>query len=214
MSKFVHMELNTSDVEAAQKFYKAIFGWKYNKMKMEDGSVYIGFSGDGEGIGGGMQKNPNPGAPSSWTGYVGVASVKKTIAKVEKNGGKVILPEMPIPNMGSLAIFTDPQGAVFAVWQPAMKAPEPAPEPAKVEQAPAEAAPAKAKKTAKKAGGKKAAKKEAVAAEPAPEAAKAGKKTAKKVGGKKAAKKQAAPVEAAPAPEPKKATKKKAAKKG
>jgi predicted enzyme related to lactoylglutathione lyase len=198
MSKFVHMELNTSDVEAAQKFYKAIFGWKYQKMKMEDGSVYIGFTGDGDGIGGGMQNNPNPGAPSSWTGYVGVASVKKTIAKVEKNGGKVILPEMPIPNMGSLAIFTDPQGAVFAVWQPAMKAPEPAPAAA----APAEAAPAKAKKAAKKAGGKKAAKKDAVAAEPAPAPAK---KTAKK-----AAKKDAAAAEPAPA----KKTAKKAAKKG
>lgn len=189
MSKFVHMELNTSDVEAAQKFYKAIFGWKYQKMKMEDGSVYIGFTGEGEGIGGGMQKNPNPGAPSSWTGYVGVASVKKTIAKVEKNGGRVIMPEMPIPNMGSLAVFTDPQGAVFAVWQPAMKAPEAA-EPAAVEQAPAEAAPAKAsKKTAKKAGGKKAAKKAAAPVEAAPEPqaapAKAGKKAAKKKTSKK-----------------------------
>lgn len=200
MSKFVHMELNTSDLEAAQKFYKAIFGWKYQKMKMADGSVYLGFSGEGDGIGGGMQKNPNPDAPSSWTGYVGVASVKKTIAKVEKNGGTVVLPEMPIPNMGSLAIFTDPQGAVFAVWQPAMKAAEPAAEPAPVEQV--------AAKPAKKAG-KKAAKKDA-APEPAPAPAK------NKKASKKTAKKAAA---ADPTPEPakktsKKAPKKKASKKG
>jgi predicted enzyme related to lactoylglutathione lyase len=209
MSKFVHMELNTSDPEAAQKFYKAIFGWKSQKMKMDDGSVYIGIKAGEESIGG-IQKNPAPDAPPHWLGYVGVDSIKKTSAKVEKSGGRVLMGEMPIPNMGSLAVYADPQGAVFAVWQPAKSAA--APETAAVQQAPAEAAPAKAKKTAKKAGGKKAAKKEAVAAEPAP--AKASKKTAKKAGGKKAAKKQAAPVEVAPAPEPKKATKKRASKKG
>ena len=40
MSKFVHMELNTSDTKAAKKFYKGLFGWKVTDMKMGDGSVY------------------------------------------------------------------------------------------------------------------------------------------------------------------------------
>jgi len=194
MSKFVHMELSTSDAEAAQKFYKAIFGWKYQKMKMADGTVYIGFSGEGDGIGGGIMKSPDPNMPPHWLGYVGVGSVKKTIAKVEKAGGKVMVPSMEIPNVGRLAIFADPQGATFAVWEPLAR---PA-EAASVEQAPAEAAP-KAKKTAKKKAGKK----EAAAAEAAPAPAK-----------KKAGKKEAAAAEAAPAPAKKKAGKKKAGKKG
>ncbi len=189
MSKFVHMELNTSDPEAAQKFYKAIFGWKFPKMKMADGSVYIGIANDEGGIGG-IQKNPNPKAPPAWVGYVGVESVKRTIAKVEKNGGKVIMPQMDIPNMGSLAVFADPQGAVFAIWQPAAKpadvaaAPAAAPKKAPAAKAPAAkaAAPAPAAKAAKKvaaapAPAAKAAKK--VAAAPAP-AAKPAKKVAKK----------------------------------
>jgi predicted enzyme related to lactoylglutathione lyase len=196
MSKFVHMELNTSDPEAAQKFYKSVFGWKYQKMKMDDGTVYVGFTGDGDGIGGGISKSQDPNMPPAWLGYVGVDSVKRTIAKVEKSGGKVVVPRMEIPNIGRLAIFTDPQGAVFAVWEPiARPADTTTAEPAAAQQAP-EAAP-KAKKTAKKAAGKKAAKKEA-AAEPAPAA------------GKKAAKKEAA-AEPAPAAGKKKATKKKAA---
>jgi predicted enzyme related to lactoylglutathione lyase len=170
------MELNTSDPEAAQKFYKAIFGWKYKKMKMEGGGVYVGIMVGEEGIGG-IQKSPHPEAPPHWLGYVGVQSIKKTSAKVEKGGGKVLLPEMPIAGMGSLAIYSDPQGAMFAVWQPGMQAPPAAAEPAATQAA----APAK-KKTAKKAAGKKAAKKEAATAEPAPAAK-------KKVTKKKASKK-------------------------
>ncbi len=34
MSKFVHMELNTSDVKGAKAFYKGVFGWKIKDMKM------------------------------------------------------------------------------------------------------------------------------------------------------------------------------------
>jgi predicted enzyme related to lactoylglutathione lyase len=191
MSKFVHMELSTSDPEAAQKFYKAIFGWKYQKMKMADGTVYVGIKAGEEGIGG-LQKHPIPGAPPSWLGYVGVDSVKRTIAKVEKNGGKVMMPQMDIPGMGSLAIFTDPQGAAFAIWQPSARPAEGAAEPAAAEPAPA-------KKVAKKATKKAAAKPAAVEAAPAK---KASKKTASKkaaaakplAAAKKAAKKSAKSV--------------------
>jgi uncharacterized protein len=175
MSKFVHMELSTSDPEAAQKFYKAVFQWKYQKMKMADGTVYVGFTGDGDGIGGGIQKSHSPDAPPHWLGYVGVDSVKRTIAKVEKNGGKVLLPQMEIPGIGWLAIFTDPQGAAFAVWQQDPRQGATA-EPA----AAAQAAPPAAKKASKKVS-KKASKK-AAAAKPA--AKPAAKKAAKKKGRK------------------------------
>ena len=241
MSKFVHMELNTSDPEAAQKFYKALFGWKYQKMKMEDGSIYVGFTAEGDGIGGGIGKLQDPNSPPHWMGYVGVDSVKRTIAKVEKNGGKVLVPRMEIGSVGVLAIFTDPQGAAFAVWEQLARSGEATAEPPDAEQAPAEAAPKAKKKAAKKAGGKQAAEAEAEpakagkragkkAAEAEAEPAKAGKRAGKKAAeaeaepakaGKKAGKKDTKKagkkdVEAEPAPAPagKKATKKKAGKKG
>jgi uncharacterized protein len=116
MSAFVHHELNTSDPAAAKKFYKGLFGWKLEDMKMPDGSVYTMFK-TGPNDGGGIQKNAMPGAPSAWLQYVGVASVKKAVAKAAKLGAKVLVPFMPVPGHGAFAIFTDPTGATCAVWE-------------------------------------------------------------------------------------------------
>jgi predicted enzyme related to lactoylglutathione lyase len=238
MSTFVHMELSTSDVEAAKEFYQAIFGWQYHDMDMPSGAYTIVMAG--ENSIGGMQANPSADVPSNWLGYVGVESVARTQAEIESRGGKVLLPETDV-GMGKLAIFTDPQGAAFAIWEPLMPAAaEPPPSEKQTskkksakkasakkasakapveEEAPAEKAPAK-KASAKKAPAKKAAAKEAPAAKKTPakkaaakapaEAAPAKKASAKKAPAKKAPTKKA-PVEAAPAT--KASAKKKAAKK-
>jgi predicted enzyme related to lactoylglutathione lyase len=169
MNTFVHMELNTSDPKAAKQFYKAVFGWEYQDMPMPEG-VYTMVQGIG-----GITQHPMPDAPSSWLGYVGVDSVERTVAKVEKAGGNVVMGRTEIPGMGCFAVFTDPQGAPFAIWEAAA--------PASTEQA--TEAP-----TSKKTGKKKSAskKKSAVAAEPAAEK-KPGKKAGAKAGAKKASKK-------------------------
>jgi predicted enzyme related to lactoylglutathione lyase len=184
MSTFVHMELNTSDPKAAKQFYKAVFGWEYQDMPMPEG-VYTMVPGIG-----GITQHPMPDAPSSWLGYVGVDSVERTVAKVEKAGGTVVMGRTEIPGMGYFAVFNDPQGAPFAIWEPAA--------PASTEQA--TEAPT-SKKTSKK---KSAGKKKSAAAEPPAE-----KKTSKKQGAKQAAKK--APKKAAK--KAAKKTAKKAAKK-
>ena len=117
MGTFVHHELNTSDPTAAKKFYKGLFGWTFQDMKMPDGSVYSMFKA-GPTEGGGIQKHPMPGSPNAWLQYVGVASVKKAMAKAAKLGAKVIVDFMPVPGHGALGIFADPTGATCAVWEP------------------------------------------------------------------------------------------------
>jgi predicted enzyme related to lactoylglutathione lyase len=116
MSTFVHHELSTNDPSAAKKFYKGLFGWKFTDFKQADGSVYQMFTTDDK-EGGGIQKNPMPGAPSAWLQYVGVKSVKKAMAKAVKLGGKSLLDFMPIPGHGAMGIFVDPTGAQCAVWE-------------------------------------------------------------------------------------------------
>lgn len=175
MSTFVHMELSTSDVNAAKEFYQAIFGWQYHDMEMPGGSYTIVMAGE-QSIGG-FQTNPMPEVPNNWLGYVGVESVARAIEAVESHGGKVLVPETEVGGMGKLAVFTDPQGAAFAVWQ--STAPTPPPAPAE--------APPRAKKAAKKVAKKGAAKKG-----PAKKAAAAAKKAAKKEAPKKAPGKKAA----------------------
>ena len=201
MGTFVHHELNTSDLAAAKKFYNGLFGWSFQDMTMPDGSVYSMFS-TGENEGGGIQDHPVPGAPSAWLQYVGVASVKQSMAKAKKLGATVVVDFMPIPPHGALGIFVDPTGASCAVWEPqaeskrkaAAKPAKPA-EPAKRTAKKAAAKPAKkaAAKSAKKAAAKPAKK---AAAKPAKKAAakpakKAAAKPAKKAAAKPAKKKAA-----------------------
>jgi predicted enzyme related to lactoylglutathione lyase len=74
-----------------------------------------------------MQVKMMPDAPTMWLPYVEVDDVKKSIAKAEKAGAKIVVPFMEIGPNGSLGIFVDPNGAALGVWaaskKPAAKKP-------------------------------------------------------------------------------------------
>jgi hypothetical protein len=55
--------------------------------------------------------------PSYWMPYFQVASADTSAAKAQQLGGKLMVPPQDIPNTGRFAIVTDPQGAMFAVYQ-------------------------------------------------------------------------------------------------
>jgi predicted enzyme related to lactoylglutathione lyase len=76
---------------------------------------------DGANAGGMMPMTPDmQGIPPHWTNYFQVTDVVATTDKVKSLGGTVIVPPSPVPNVGSFAMYQDPQGAVFAVLQPSM----------------------------------------------------------------------------------------------
>jgi uncharacterized protein len=118
---FVHMELSTDDLGAAKKFYKKVFDWKLNQLGPEMGNYTVIDTGS-KTTGGGMAKKMMPGQPTAWLVYAEVDSVKKTIAKAEKAGAKVVMPFQEIGEMGAIGIFVDPTGASFGVWERAKKA--------------------------------------------------------------------------------------------
>ena len=96
MSDFVHMELTTTDPTAAKNFYSKVFGWKFKSMPMPGGD-YLMFQTGGKGPHGGFTPPMMPGQPSGWLGYVGVKSVKATVAKARAAGAKVHLEYQEIP---------------------------------------------------------------------------------------------------------------------
>jgi predicted enzyme related to lactoylglutathione lyase len=129
---FCHVELNTTNLKAAKKFYGSLFGWK-----LRDVPNYTMIE-VGKGVGGGMSQIKGT---SAWLSYVEVDDVKKTIAAAKKAGAQIQVPYMSIGDMGSIGVFVDPTGATLGVWAPGK---------------PAAAPKAKAsKKTAKKAAKKK-----------------------------------------------------------
>lgn len=115
---FVHIELNSTDLEKSKAFYGQLFNWKLQDMPMADGTTYTTI-GVGEGTGGGMMKNPMPGAPSTWLAYVQVDDVGASTAKAKSLGAKVVRDVTEIPGVGWFSIIADPTGAGLAMFKPA-----------------------------------------------------------------------------------------------
>ena len=51
------------------------------------------------------------------TEYIGVPSVDEYSAKVEKLGGKIIVPKKAIPGMGYFVICMDTENNAFGIWE-------------------------------------------------------------------------------------------------
>lgn len=110
---FVHVELNTNDVNKAKKFYSALFDWKLEDIPGMDYTMIK----VGEGTGGGMMKNPVPGTQSNWLAYVLVGDIKVATDKARSLGANVVKDVTEIPNIGWFSVLIDPTGAAIALWQ-------------------------------------------------------------------------------------------------
>jgi hypothetical protein len=122
---FVHVELNTTDVDKAKKFYGQLFDWKLEDVPMVAGGppglqaskgTYTMIK-PGEGTGGGMLKQAVPGAPSSWLAYVLVDDIAASTQKAKSLGAKIMLDVTEVPDMGWLSIIIDPTGAALGLWK-------------------------------------------------------------------------------------------------
>lgn len=108
-------ELMTTDVEAAKKFYEALFCWEYEPFDGDPAAQYNSVKVNGEIVAGIMKTPPQcTNQPPSWGAYVTVDDIDATAEKIEGLGGKIIVPPTDIPNIGRFSVFTDPQGAVLS----------------------------------------------------------------------------------------------------
>lgn len=116
MSRVVHFEIPADDPARAVRFYEKVFGWKFQKWEgpMEYWLVQTGPESK-PGIDGGLMRRQQPGA--SIVNVVDVASVDKTVAKVESAGGTIIVPKMAVPGIGWAAYFQDPENNVFGLME-------------------------------------------------------------------------------------------------
>jgi hypothetical protein len=125
---YIWYELMTTDPDSAKDFYDALVGWNIQKGPQEYGSYRVIGRSDGGFAGGLMSLNDQMqqhGARPMWLGYIHVADVDKAIARIEEKGGKTEMPATDIPNVGRIAMVTDPQGAPFYVMKPIPPANDP-----------------------------------------------------------------------------------------
>ena len=113
---FVHIELQTQDVDKSKKFYASMFDWKLEEMPGMDYTMI----NVGEGAGGGMMKKPVPGIPDNWLPYILVADAAVSTKKARALGATIAKDVTEIPGFGWFSVILDPTGAAFALWQPKM----------------------------------------------------------------------------------------------
>jgi uncharacterized protein len=116
--KWVWADLITRDVGRAAEFYGKVFGWTFETYgPKDDRETYTLVLSDGEPIGGMVydwSKHPTD-KSARWIGQISVTDVSKATAEVEAGGGRVLERPQRIGQRGEAALFTDPEGAMFAV---------------------------------------------------------------------------------------------------
>jgi predicted enzyme related to lactoylglutathione lyase len=112
------VDLGAPDIEAAVAFYGGLFGWDVPESEnAEQTGGYRQAMLRGKPVAG-MMPLMQEGQPPAWSFYVSVEDADATVAKVKEAGGTVFAEPMDVMELGRMAIFADPAGAVIGIWQP------------------------------------------------------------------------------------------------
>jgi hypothetical protein len=109
------IDLGSPDLDATRAFYTELFGWTAHTGGPEFGGYTVFNLGDEPVAGAGPLFTE--GQPTVWNTYVITEDADDVAAKVETNGGKVLMAPGDVGENGRMAVFMDAGGAVFSVWQ-------------------------------------------------------------------------------------------------
>ncbi|WP_018615593.1 VOC family protein [Segetibacter koreensis] len=114
-NRVVHFEIPCDDPDKTMEFFKEVFGWGFQSYGQEQ--YWLATTGDDKspGINGAIMKKRDPKQPLVNT--LSVTNIDESIQKIEKAGGKIVMPKMAVPSMGWVVYFTDPDGNIHGAWQ-------------------------------------------------------------------------------------------------
>jgi predicted enzyme related to lactoylglutathione lyase/predicted glycoside hydrolase/deacetylase ChbG (UPF0249 family) len=124
MSNVVHFSIYADDIVRAKTFYENVFGWQINELQKDE--LFLIFpsnksdkdsiitqntlkSSFGIGL---IQKRINE---NRFAAMINVSNIEETRKKIDKNGGKLLTPIIPIQGVGFFSTFQDTEGNVFNI---------------------------------------------------------------------------------------------------
>jgi predicted enzyme related to lactoylglutathione lyase len=112
-------ELYAADWQSAFAFYEKLFGWsKADAVDMGPMGTYQLFAAGGQPIGGMMNK-PEGFPRPAWLYYFNVDDIDTAAGRVTEEGGQIVHGPMEVPGGSWIVQCLDPQGAMFALVEPA-----------------------------------------------------------------------------------------------
>ncbi|MCU1656759.1 MAG: glyoxalase [Pseudonocardiales bacterium] len=110
------VDLMTTDIDAATRFYEQLFGWQVTVGAPETGG-YVMAEIDGRSVAGLGPMQPGMEHPPVWTTYLASDDVAATTDKISGAGGTVVQPPFDVLDIGVMCVAQDPTGGTFGVWQ-------------------------------------------------------------------------------------------------
>jgi uncharacterized protein len=115
---FSWAELATTDPAGAKTFYGELLGWEGDDHPMPGGGgAYTFLKKNGLEVAA-LHGHLPEGAPPNWTSYVTVADADAEEEKARELGATPLAGPFDVGGAGRMGVLRDPQGAIFAVWQP------------------------------------------------------------------------------------------------
>jgi predicted enzyme related to lactoylglutathione lyase len=115
-------ELMTTDMAAAEAFYKPVVGWTTTPFG-DLGMPYSMWTRPDGVPAGGVMNLPDElitrKVPPHWMMYIGVDKLEAAAAHATRLGGGTLSPVIDVPDVGRMQALKDPQGAAFSIYEPA-----------------------------------------------------------------------------------------------
>ncbi|MFQ6047356.1 MAG: VOC family protein [Gemmatimonadales bacterium] len=113
----VHWELWSENPQVLADFYAKAFDWDIRLLE-EMGYHLVDTGGEG-GINGGIMKPQEGPWPGNMAFYIDVPDLAAAREKIAAAGGKIIVEQQDVPQVGSFCLFEDPDGRVLGCWKQA-----------------------------------------------------------------------------------------------
>jgi predicted enzyme related to lactoylglutathione lyase len=112
---FRWMDISTPQYARSTEFYAGLFDWTFDEL---DPQFHYATAYRGGNKVAGFSDFAQPTQPTQWMGYLLVEDAAALGARAAELGGAMDM-LIPVGDLGTMAVLTDPSGAKIGLWQPA-----------------------------------------------------------------------------------------------
>ena len=116
MHKFGHVEIPTTNIKKAKKFYGEVFGWTFT----DHPDIRYTILHTGAHPNGGLEKVKKMPRKGQVNVYIEVDDIVAALKLIKKAGGKPVEKRTKVRGMGWYATFKSPDGCILSLWESAL----------------------------------------------------------------------------------------------